>query len=48
MKWIAEFSLNAQEISKIDQAFMVIKVLVQEVYQILDVISCLYSLKFLL
>ena len=48
MKGVAELSLNAQEVSEVDQALMMIEVFVQEVYQILYVICCLDPLEFFL
>lgn len=48
MKRITEFPLNAKEVSEVDQAFMMIEVFVQEVYQILYVVCRLDPLEFLL
>lgn len=45
---IAEFPLDPQEISKVKEAFVMIKVFLQEVHQVADIIGGLDTLKLLL
>jgi hypothetical protein len=48
MKRVTELPLYAKEVCKIDQALMMIKVFVQEVYQILYIICGLDPFEFFL